>query len=149
LYRHRPSDGAGLNSARVPGFAMSRLSNRRIAAGSFLFAVGMASIVLALVALAHAPWGLKSPGSRLLGASVYAAEGTEIGAVSKVTIDQDGQISELNVTTLLPNDLGVRSLAIVRGGFVVAGNVVVLDFTSEEIGSLAMKRQKRPAGIEI
>ena len=128
---------------------MSRVSNRRIAVGSFLLAVGTASIVLALVALAHAPWDLESPGSRLLGASVYAAEGTEIGAVSKVTIDQDGQISELNVTTLLPDGLGVRNLAIVRGGFTVAGDVVVLDFTAEEIGSLAITMPKRPAGIEI
>jgi len=128
---------------------MSRVSNRRIAVGSFLLAVGTASIVLALVVLARAPWGLESSGSRLLGASVYAAEGTEIGAVSKVTIDQDGEITELNVTTLLPKGLGIHSLAIVRGGFTVAGDVVVLNLTTEEIGSLATTMRERPAGIEI
>ncbi len=114
-----------------------------------MLAVGMASILLGLVALAHALWDPHSPGYRLLGARVYAAEGTEIGAVSKVTIDEGGQISELNVATLLPNGLGVRSLAIVRGGFTVAGNVVVLNFTAEEIGSLAKAMQKRPPGIDI
>lgn len=114
-----------------------------------MLAVGMASILLGLVALARAPWEPHSPGYRLLGARVYAAEGTEIGAVSKVTIDEDGQISELNVATSLPNDLGVRSLAIVRGGFTVAGGVVVLDFTAKEIASLAETIQKRPPGIEI
>ena len=125
------------------------ITYRRAAIGSFLLTVGMVSILLGLVALAHAPWAPQSHGYRLLGASVYAAEGTEIGAVSKVTIDEDGEISELNVAALLPNGIAIHSLAIVRGGFTVAGGVVVLNFTAEEIGSLAETMQKRPPGIEV
>ena len=128
---------------------MNSTSNRRIAVGSFLLAAGMASILLGLVALANAPWDAHAPGYRLLGASVYAAEGTEIGAVSKVTLDENGHIAELNVATLLPNGGGAVSLAVVRGSFTVAGDAVVLDLTAEEIVSLTKPMQERPAGIEV
>ena len=95
-----------------------------IAAGAFCGALGLAAL---------AQTGIEA---ELVGASVYAAGGVEVGEVSAVTVGEDGQIAEIRITTAHPLGLGQRTVALRRGSFMALRGAVVLDMSAQEFQSL-------------
>lgn len=88
------------------------------------------------MALAQTPGDLGPPAATLVGTTVFSAEGTEVGTMSAVTVGEDGQITEIRVTTPLPLGLGERTVTIRQGSFMVLRGAVVLDLSAEEVDAL-------------
>jgi hypothetical protein len=114
--------------------------------GGVAVAAGALCGALGLMALAQT-----SMEAELVGASVYAAGGIEVGEVSAVTVGEDGQIAEIRVTTAYPLGLGQRTVALRRGSFMALRGAVVLDMSAQEFQSLpgtaalpGMLVQRRP-----
>jgi sporulation protein YlmC with PRC-barrel domain len=74
--------------------------------------------------------------AELIGASVFAADGTEVGEVGAVTLSADGQISEVHVTIASSLGLGSRTVVLSHGTFVALRGAVVVDMTPEELNTL-------------
>jgi PRC-barrel domain len=100
-------------------------------AGGVALAAGMLFGAMGLMALAQ-----NEIQDELIGASVYAAGGIEVGEVSAVTVGEDGQIAEIRVTTAYPLGFGQRTVVLQRGSFLALRGAVVLDISAEEFGAL-------------
>jgi sporulation protein YlmC with PRC-barrel domain len=74
--------------------------------------------------------------AELVGASVFATDGTEVGEVGAVTLSADGQISELHVAVASSLGLGPRMVVLPHGTFVALRGAVVVEMTPEELGAL-------------
>lgn len=74
--------------------------------------------------------------AELIGASVFATDGTEVGEVGAVTLSADGQISELHVAVASSLGLGPRMVVLQHGTFVALRGAVVVEMTPEELGAL-------------
>jgi sporulation protein YlmC with PRC-barrel domain len=78
------------------------------------------------------------PGStnadKLIGATVYAANGVAVGQVSDVSTTAEGGIDALRVRTASPLGLGERIVVIRKGDFRIARRGVLLEFTAAELG---------------
>ena len=99
--------------------------------------VGVPLGFLCFMALAQEPAEPGSePAAGLVGVSVFAKEGTEVGEVSAVTVGVDGQIQEVRVTTALPLGLGQRTVIVERGSFMALCGAVMLELSTQEFDSL-------------
>jgi hypothetical protein len=107
------------------------VSRWRSFVGGLAIATGALCGALGLMALAQT--GIEA---ELIGASVYAAGGIEVGEVSAVTIAEDGQIAEIRVTAAHPLGFGQRTVALARGSFMALRGAVVLDMSAQEFQSL-------------
>jgi sporulation protein YlmC with PRC-barrel domain len=95
------------------------------------------------IAAAQTPDGQESPAEALIGVSVFAAEGTEVGTVSAVTVGQDGQISEIRFTTASRLGLGERTVTVRQDSFIALNGAVVLDLSAEEVDTLPVQTALR------
>jgi len=118
-------------------------------AAALVAASGIILGFFGFLALAPAPSGQDSLAMGLIGASVYAAEGAEVGAVTAVTVGADGQITEVGVTAALPLGLGTRTVAIGRGSFTLTGAGVLLDLTADEVAGLPDPMRPHTAALAI
>lgn len=83
------------------------------------------------------------PAAGLIGASVYSAEGTEVGIVSVVSIGKDGYISEIRFTRPSPMGPGQRTVAVYPDSFVALDGAVVLDMSVDEVDALPVQTAQR------
>lgn len=96
-----------------------------------------------LIAAAQTPNGRESPAQALIGASVYSAEGSEVGTVAAVTVGQDGHINEIRFTTSSRLELGERTVAVKQDSFIAMEGAVVLDLSAEEVDALPVQTALR------
>jgi hypothetical protein len=82
----------------------------------------------------------------LIGSAAYSADGQEVGTVSAVTVESNGDIREIRLTTASPMGLGERTVAISQGGFVVLDGAVVLDLSAAEVNALPTSPPTRRVG---
>jgi hypothetical protein len=89
--------------------------------------------------------------AELVGAGVFAADGSEVGQVAAVSIGTGGEISEIRITTASPLGVGERTVVLPRGSYIVLRGAVVVDLSRAELdslpsaGSQSGKRQRVPA----
>ena len=82
----------------------------------------------------------------LIGSAAYSADGQEVGTVSAVTVESNGDIREIRLTTASPMGLGERTVAISQGGFLVLDGAVVLDLSAAEVNALPASQPTRRVG---
>jgi sporulation protein YlmC with PRC-barrel domain len=74
--------------------------------------------------------------AELVGATVFTADGTDVGEVGAVTLGPDGQIASLHVTIAATLGLGTRTVELPQGTFVALRGAVVLDMTTQDLARL-------------
>jgi sporulation protein YlmC with PRC-barrel domain len=74
--------------------------------------------------------------SKLIGASVFASDGTEVGHVADVAFDEEGQIRRLRMTTGAFLGIGTRIVEIPAGAFTMVRGAVMLDMPVEAVTAL-------------
>ena len=74
--------------------------------------------------------------AELIGAPVFAADGTEIGEVADISFDDEGRPHRLRITAGAVLGLGERTLEIPNGTFMTLRGAVVLDLPAEAIQAL-------------
>jgi hypothetical protein len=72
----------------------------------------------------------------LVGASVFAADGGEVGEVASISIHSDGQIKEIRMTTPSPMGIGTRVVILPRGSYMLLRGAVVVDLSRAEVDAL-------------
>lgn len=72
----------------------------------------------------------------LIGVAAYSADGQEVGTISAVTVEPNGDIGEIRLTTSSTLGIGERTVAITQGGFIVLDGAVVLDLSAAEFHAL-------------
>lgn len=95
------------------------------------------------IAVAQTPNGQAPPAEALIGASVYSAEGSEVGTVAAVTVGQDGHINEIRFTTSSRLGIDVRTVAVKQDSFIALEGAVVLDLSAEEVDALPVQTALR------
>jgi sporulation protein YlmC with PRC-barrel domain len=83
--------------------------------------------------------GVSSGGAlaaELIGAPVFAADGTRVGEVSDISSADDGRVDGIRITTEAPLGFGERAVQIPRGAFTIIDNKVVLELSRKELGLL-------------
>lgn len=114
------------------------LQQRKIV-GATAIVAGVLVGFFGFIAAAQTPNGRESPAEALIGASVYSAEGSEVGTVAAVTIGQDGHINEIRFTMPSRLGLGERTVAVRKDSFVALEGAVVLDLSAEEVDALPVQ----------
>jgi sporulation protein YlmC with PRC-barrel domain len=74
--------------------------------------------------------------AELLGAPVFTSDGTEVGEVADLLVDEEGQISRLRMKTGALLGIGTRTVEIPGGAFIVLRGAVVLELPAESVVSL-------------
>jgi len=74
--------------------------------------------------------------AELIGAPVFAAGGVEVGQVADISFDEQGRPDRLSMTTESNLALGIRTVEIPKGTFMVLRGAVVLDLTPEAVRQL-------------
>ena len=118
------------------------LQQRKIV-GATAIVAGILIGFFGFIAAAQTPNGRESPAQALIGASVYSAEGSEVGTVAAVTVGQDGQINEIRFTMPSRLGLGERTVAVRHDSFVALEGAVVLDLSAEEVDALPVQTALR------
>lgn len=108
----------------------------RRALGPVAVIAGLMVGFFGFLALAQSEIGQSAEPAALIGIAVYSADGQEVGTISAVTVEPNGEIGEIRLTTSSPLGLGERTIAITQGGFVVLDGAVVLDLLAAEVESL-------------
>ncbi len=118
------------------------LQQRKIVGATAILA-GILVGFFGFIAAAQTPNGRELPAEALIGASVYSAEGSEVGTVAAVTVGQDGHINEIRFTTSSRLGLGARTVAVRHDSFVALEGAVVLDLSAEEVDALPVQTALR------
>jgi sporulation protein YlmC with PRC-barrel domain len=74
--------------------------------------------------------------AELIGGPVLAIDGTEVGRVADVSLDEDGQPARLRITTAARLGLGARVVEVPPGAFTAMRGAVVLDMPADAVGLL-------------
>ena len=74
--------------------------------------------------------------AELLGAPVFASDGTEVGEVADLLVDEEGQITRLRMKTAALLGIGTRTIELPGGAFIVLRGAVVLELPAEAVQSL-------------
>ena len=74
--------------------------------------------------------------AELLGAPVFASDGTEVGEVADLLVDEEGQISRLRMKTGTLLGIGTRTIEIPGGVFIILRGAVVLELPAESVEAL-------------
>jgi sporulation protein YlmC with PRC-barrel domain len=104
----------------------------------FLAKVLVAAGVLtfASVCQAQAPGNIddvKSIHSELIGAPVYAADGTQIGEVADISFDEEDQPQKMRMTSGAVLGLGTRTVELPARMFIVLRGAIVVDLPAEAV----------------
>ena len=118
------------------------LQQRKIVGATAILA-GILIGFFGFIAAAQTPNGRESPAEALIGASVYSAEGSEVGTVAAVTVGQDGHINEIRFTTSSRLGLGERTVTVRQDSFIALQGAVVLDMSAEEVDALPVQTALR------
>jgi sporulation protein YlmC with PRC-barrel domain len=73
----------------------------------------------------------------LIGAPVFANDGTEVGVVADVAFDDELQPQRLRMTTASHLGLGTRTIELPKGAFIALQGAVVLDVPTEAVSAFA------------
>jgi hypothetical protein len=111
--------------------------------GATAILAGMLIGFFGFIAVAQTPNSQVSPAEALIGASVYSAEGSQVGTVAVVTVGQDGHINEIRFTTPSRLGIGERTVAVRQDSFIALEGAVVLDMTAEEVEALPVQTALR------
>jgi sporulation protein YlmC with PRC-barrel domain len=111
--------------------------------GATAILAGMLIGFFGFIAVAQTPNSQVSPAEALIGASVYSAEGNQVGTVAAVTVGQDGHINEIRFTTPSRLGIGERTVAVRQDSFIALEGAVVLDMTAEEVEALPVQTALR------
>jgi hypothetical protein len=101
---------------------------RLIAVAAVLFAVSGSALAQ--------PTAPPNVAEDLIGGTVYAAGGTEVGKVAAVTTGTEGRVTELRITTASPLGFGQRTAILPRDSFMLLRGAVVLDLSPAEVDAL-------------
>lgn len=124
-----------------------QVSSIRQALGPVAVAVGLVLGFCGFLALAERGYGQRAvEPAALIGVAVYSADGQEVGTVSAVTVESNGDIGEIRLTTASPLGLGERTVTITQGNFVVLDGAVVLDLSAAEVNALPTSQPTRRIG---
>jgi hypothetical protein len=128
LFRPHP------RSSGVPkGQSMSRLiAGFALAASLFVGSASEAQVSDADIA------------AELMGAPVFAADGFEIGSVSKVETEADGDIGAILMVTARPLGFGEREVKLPTGSFTTLRGAVVLHLPAEAVEGLLPESTAQP-----
>jgi sporulation protein YlmC with PRC-barrel domain len=74
--------------------------------------------------------------AELLGASVYASDGPEVGTVTDIDFDDEGEPRRLRMTVAASLGLGARTIEVPANAFIVLRRAVVLDMPADAVESL-------------
>ena len=118
------------------------LQQRKIVGATAILA-GILIGFFGFIAAAQTPDVQESPAEELIGASVYSAEGTEVGTVAAVTVGQDGHINEIRFTTSSRLGLGERTVTVRQDSFIALRGAIVLDMSAEEVDALPVQTALR------
>jgi hypothetical protein len=69
--------------------------------------------------------------TELIGAPVFAADGSEVGEVSDLLFDDEGQARKVRIKAAAHLGLGTRTIEIPQGAFTLLRGAVVLDLPAE------------------
>ena len=74
--------------------------------------------------------------AELIGGAVQSAEGIEVGEVSTVTMNKDGEVTEIRMNMEQSLGMGERTVILPRGRYLVLRGTVVLQLPLENIRQL-------------
>jgi sporulation protein YlmC with PRC-barrel domain len=74
--------------------------------------------------------------TELLGAPVFASDGTEVGEVADLLVDEEGQISRLRMKTGALLGIGARTIESPAGAFIVLRGALVLELPADSVEAL-------------
>src|SRR5215208_2518481 len=87
-------------------------------------------------ALAQPPMLDEVDAADLIGGTVQSAEGIEVGEVCAITLKQDGEVTEVRMTTERTLGVGERTVILPKDGYIVMRGTIVLHLSLEEIRRL-------------
>jgi hypothetical protein len=124
-----------------------QVSAMRRTLGPVAIVAGLVMGFCGFLALAERGYGQRAvEPAALIGIAVYSADGQEVGTVAAVTVESNGDIREIRLTTSSPMGLGERIVTISQGGFVVLDGAVVLDLSAAEVNALPASQPTRRVG---
>ena len=74
--------------------------------------------------------------AELVGGAVQSAEGIEVGEVTAVTLNSNGEVAEIRMTTERSLGMGGKTIILPNGRFLVLRGTVVLQLPLENIRQL-------------
>jgi hypothetical protein len=87
-------------------------------------------------ALAQPPMLDEVDAADLIGGTVQSAEGIEVGEVCAITLKQDGEVTEVRMTTERTLGVGERTVIPPKDSYIVLRGTIVLHLSLEEIRRL-------------
>ena len=93
-------------------------------------------LVLATAASAQPPMLEETDAAELIGGTVQSSEGIEVGEVSAVTMNKDGEVTEIRMNMEQSLGIGERTVILPRGRYLVLRGTVVLQLPLENIRQL-------------
>jgi ribosomal 30S subunit maturation factor RimM len=112
---------------------------------NLLKSIAIVFLVLVTPASAQPPMLEETDAAELIGGAVQSAEGIEVGEVSAVTMNKDGEVTEIRMNMEQSLGIGERTVILPRGRYVVLRGTVVLQLPLENIRQLpATEDRARP-----
>jgi ribosomal 30S subunit maturation factor RimM len=93
-------------------------------------------LIAASRALAQPPMLDEVDAADLIGGTVQSAEGIEVGEVCAITLKQDGEVTEVRMTTERTLGVGERTVILPKDSYTVLRGTIVLHISLEEIRRL-------------
>lgn len=114
-------------------------------ARDFVRAIAIAGSLAISMGCAQAQMGTDLLARELIGATVYSADGTEVGEVASVLLGPAGDIDEIRMSAATSLGLGPRVVVLPTGSYMVLQAAVVLDLSQSEVDALpsATESEKR------
>ena len=98
--------------------------------------IAIVFLELATPASAQPPMLEETDAAELIGGAVQSAEGIEVGEVSAVTMNKDGEVTEIRMNMEQSLGIGERTVILPRGRYLVLRGTVVLQLPLENIRQL-------------
>jgi hypothetical protein len=93
-------------------------------------------LLLETTAAAQPPMLGETDAAELIGGAVQSAEGIEVGEVSAVTMNKDGEVTEIRMTMEQALGMGERTVILPQDRYLVLRGTVVLQLPVEDIRRL-------------
>jgi len=98
--------------------------------------IAIVFLLFATPASAQPPMLEETDAAELIGGAVQSAEGIEVGEVSAVTMNEDGEVTEIRMNMEQSLGMGERTAILPRGRYLVLRGTVVLQLPFENIRQL-------------
>jgi hypothetical protein len=106
-------------------------------------AMAIVFLVLATSASAQPPMLDETDAAELIGGAVQSAEGIEVGEGSAVTMNKNGEVTEIRMNLEQSLGIGERTVILPRGRYLVLRGTVVLQLPLEKIRQLPVAIEDR------